>query len=330
MLNELTDQIARRVFRQYPSYLQPRTMNAVGNSGGYSGARLWRVSCELGEICLRAWPPSVTTGTLQLPHECMRLAGSAGLSFVPTLHAGTTGMTWLEHEGRLWEATSWQPGQADFAANPSKIRLQAACSALARLHESWKSWRAGQEPCPAVLRRIARAEEWLSLKATGWRPTWKVNELLRPLIERGLPLLEYHVPRIPILLRAWADGTFPLQPCLCDVWHDHVLFTGDTVTGIVDFGGTKIDHVSVDIARLLGSLVGSDREQWAVGLDAYRAVRRLSAEEEKLAPVLDQTGTIVGVVNWVLWICRDRREFEDWRGVAQRLSILLDRIERQI
>jgi Ser/Thr protein kinase RdoA (MazF antagonist) len=326
MNTALTEQIARQVLRRFPAYLQPRALIAVGNRGGFSGARLWRVSCDLGEVCLRAWPPHVTADTLNAQHEWQRLARSDGMAFVPTLYACISSATWIDQEGRLWQAESWQPGHADFAANPSAVRLQAASTALARLHESWNCRAAGHGPVPAISRRISRAEEWLGLISSGWRPTVSLQQ---PLIGRAFRLLEYHVPRVPRLLKERAEQILPRQPCLCDVRHDHVLFTAEAVTGIVDFGGAKVDHASVDIARLLGSLVGSDHEQWAVGLAAYRAIRPLSVEEEELARILDETGTIIGLVNWLLWICRDGRNFEDWDGVARRLSLLVNRLDKR-
>jgi Ser/Thr protein kinase RdoA (MazF antagonist) len=107
------------------------------------------------------------------------------------------------------------------------------------------------------------------------------------------------------------------------------LFVGDAVSGIIDYGGMKIDHVSVDIARMLGSMVGENRKQWQIGLSAYRTVRSLSAEEEALAVALDRTGVIIGVVNWLMWICRDGRRFDDWTGVATRLRALVNRLEKE-
>jgi homoserine kinase type II len=119
----------------------------------------------------------------------------------------------------------------------------------------------------------------------------------------------------------------PLQPCLGDLWHDHVLFDGDTVTGLIDYGAARLDHVAVDLARLLGSLAGDESNLRAAGLTAYRRVRPLSPDEEALVTVLDRTGTILGAANWLLWLYREGRVFEDREGVARRLAALVERIE---
>jgi Ser/Thr protein kinase RdoA (MazF antagonist) len=129
-------------------------------------------------------------------------------------------------------------------------------------------------------------------------------------------------------LGPWTDRPVPLQPCLCDIRHDHVLFEGHHLTGFVDFGGVKIDHVAVDLARLLGSLVADDEEQRSAGLRAYARLRPLSGEEQARVAVLDETGTRLGAANWLKWLYREGRHFEDQAAVARRLAALVERIER--
>src|SRR5262249_22550113 len=111
------------------------------------------------------------------------------------------------------------------------------------------------------------------------------------------------------------------------IWHDHVLFSDDAVTGIVDFGSIKTDHVAVDLARLLGSMAGTDTDLWQAGLRAYARCRPLAAHEEALVAALDRSGAILGAANWLLWLYRDGKQFEDRQAVADRLADLVRRME---
>jgi Ser/Thr protein kinase RdoA (MazF antagonist) len=120
----------------------------------------------------------------------------------------------------------------------------------------------------------------------------------------------------------------PLQPCLCDVWHDHQLFERDRLTGLVDYGEVKTDHVAVDLARMLGSLVGDDKVGWQTGLAAYRSVRPLSDSEEALARALDRTGAVLGIANWVRWLYQEGRAFDDPAAARRRLRDLVERVQR--
>jgi homoserine kinase type II len=129
-------------------------------------------------------------------------------------------------------------------------------------------------------------------------------------------------------LAPWSDRSFPLQPCLCDIWHDHVLFDGDRVTGVVDYGSIKTDHVAVDLARLLGSLVSDDPVWRSAGLDAYAVTRPLTPEDRALVTVLDETGSLLGAANWLRWLFHEHRQYPDRPAVARRLATLVQRLEQ--
>ncbi len=236
--------------------------------------------------------------------------------------------TFLSESGRLWELTTWQPGRADFYRFPTPARLRAAGAALARLHQTWAGAHTAQGPCPAVQRRRRAAVAWLSLVSGGWRPRFRPGEedLVRPWAERAWSLAAAWVPQVAALLAPWADRHFALHPCLCDIWHDHVLFEGDAVSGIVDYGSVKVDHAAVDVARLLGSLAPDDHAGWETALAAYTAIRPLTGDERALAHVLDRTGTILGAVNWLKWLYHDGRTFDDYPLAAARLEALVHRM----
>jgi hypothetical protein len=89
----------------------------------------------------------------------------------------------------------------------------------------------------------------------------------------------------------------------------------------------KVDHPAVDVARLLGSLVADDAAGWSAGLRAYGEVRPLAEDEAELARALDETGVVLGVVNWLRWLYAERREFDDRAAAGRRLAVLVERIE---
>jgi len=65
-----------------------------------------------------------------------------------------------------------------------------------------------------------------------------------------------------------------------------------------------------------------------VGLIAYTGLRSLSWEVQSLVHILDETGTIIAVANWLKWLYRDQKPFGDRMAVAPRLSKLVDRMEK--
>ena len=261
----------------------------------------------------------------------MTWARDAGLTFVPRTLASLHQTLRIEYGGRLWELQEWLPGDADYHTRPSLAKRQAACAALAQLHACWASSdRLDMGPYPAVRRRLEAVRQWQELARSGWRPLAQAasDDPARLAAERAWQILSPRLDAIPDLLKRWNARIGPLQPCLCDVWHDHVLFDGDRVTGIVDYGAMKIDHPAVDVARLLGSLVEDDPVGWATGLAAYREVRPFTAEEEELARALDVAGTTIGASVWLRRLYYDNKVFADRAAAARRLELLVRRIEK--
>jgi len=325
--------VARSVMREYG--LSSLTPAPLGNRGGFSGAALWRVKQSEGDLCLRAWPTDgVSEERLTDIHRLMRLAGDKGLTFVPKVLETSIGSSFVVQGDRLWDLTTWMPGLAATPAQVTRAQVQAACTALARLHVVWSAAGSGHGPCPGIHRRLEGFREWgdrvrPALRAprlAGFRRS--PDDPAAPWADRAVDLLQIHAAKLPIKLGPWLNRPMPLQFCLCDIWNDHVLFEGDVVTGLVDFGGVKLDHVAVDLARLLGSLVEDRAELRAAGLEAYCRIRPLSLEEEQLVSMLDETGTLVGLMTWLRWLYVDGKQFGDRASAARRMQALVERVER--
>jgi peptide-methionine (R)-S-oxide reductase len=324
------ERAARVVLGQYPVPGPGAHLVFLGNAGGFSGARLWRVETGSGRYCLRAWPARETTEKqLPLIHGWMKRATACGLGFVPTVMCSSSGRTSVEYGGRHWEVTTWMPGEADFRRKRSLVRLEGACMALARLHRCWAGIGEARGPCSAVERRLERVQAWSDLIASGWQPLQGIaqGDPIRPWVERAWPIVRKRIDEVPVQLAFWRERSVALQPCLCDVWHDHVLFTEDEVTGLIDYASAKVDHVAVDLGRLLGSLIQDDTEARTAGLKAYARVSPLTPAEEELVIVLDRTGTVLGAANWLMWLYKEKRPFDDQAAVASRLRELVERLE---
>jgi Ser/Thr protein kinase RdoA (MazF antagonist) len=325
------DQLDRAVLDRFPAVKPKSEVQFLHNHGGFSGARLWRVEAADGWICLRAWPllPSLEN-YLPNVHHLMERARAAGLSFVPSVYHAARGETYVQHADRFWDLTMWMPGLADFLDAPSPHRLGQACKAVARLHQAWQPATTQRVPCPATRRRLLKHSEWTTLVASGWRPATSHDpgDPCAESAERAWCLLDQWMPRIALILATWAERAVSVQPCHCDLWHDHVLYDKDDIVGLLDYGSVKTDHVAVDLARLLGSMAGDDQDLWTAGIAGYRAVRSLSAEEETLAHVLDRTGTVLALANWLKWLYKEKRAFPDRRAVARRLTDFVNRVEK--
>jgi Ser/Thr protein kinase RdoA (MazF antagonist) len=326
MIDTTLDSAARAVLSQY--VISGSALRPLGNRGGFSGAALWRVHGPDGDRCLRAWPAGEMSRERILEiHSLMKLARDQGLLFVPAVLITRSGSTWVLQADRFWELTAWMPGAATNPLQVTRSQVETPCAALALLHRAWAP--AGQKdgPCPAVRRRLQAFQEWEARIRT---TCLKIDphDPAQAWAEQARRLLQVHAAKIPLKLTPWLDRELPLQPCLCDVWHDHVLFEGDVVTGLVDYGGVKTDHVAVDLARLLGSLVEDHSDLRAAGLEAYTRIRPLSLLEEELVSALDVTGVLVGLITWLKWLYFEDKRFDDRAAAARRLQALVERVEK--
>lgn len=303
----------------------------LGSRGGFSGAEICRAEIGSALLCLKAWPErDIDAGRLEQMHALMSQARRAGLFFVPEVHRQPDGTTLVAAGGRFWDLTTWMPGAADFHREATPVRLTAALQALGQVHAAWQTIRQAPGPCPSIERRLQALADWNRLLASGWRlaPPTISSDAWRTLLSEANLLVRTHAPRLGAMLTAWHGKPVRLQPCIGDVWHDHILFQGATVSGLIDFGGARFDHPAADLGRLIGSLVADDDEAWTTALAAYRSINPLSWEEESLARLLDRTGVIVGLMNWLRWCGHGEREFGDPEAAMRRLQELVERVDR--
>ncbi|MGL6097776.1 MAG: phosphotransferase, partial [Fimbriiglobus sp.] len=198
----------------------------------------------------------------------------------------------LDHDGRQWDVTGWVPGIADFETNPSDARLADTVAAVAALHRAWRPVVPTFAPCPAAARRV----EVLSNFLAGRIPVPKSSN---PLITDAVAVARRRAGPALAAVRPFAVTAVPVQPCLRDIWHDHILFTGDVVTGVVDYGAIGEDHPAADVARLLGDLTGADRGRTAFAVDAYRAAGGNPGVTEPFVTALADAGLVGGLVGWL-------------------------------
>jgi homoserine kinase type II len=300
-------------------------------ASGFSGSELWKVTAESGEYGLRRWPEGTTTQRLVFIHSFQRRLRDSGLNFVPVPATASGDQTSVLRDGRLWELCSWMPGQADFRQHPSPARLAAAMRALARIHQA-----AAQIPgqtslgrSPGIAARLAQLQQLLAsgmerIEASVARQRRDWDHLAQRICQRFRDLS----PRVEPQLAAAATISGPLFPCLRDIWHDHVLFTGDDVTGIIDFGAARTESPAGDVARLVGSLVGDHAEGWRAALAMYAGVASpLAADLYQLIRAFDASGVLLSGINWLNWLYVEERQFDDAAAVMRRMNEIVLRLD---
>ena len=133
-----------------------RKPEALGNAGGYSGARLWRYESGRGWLVARAWPQDgPSRAGLEQIHRWLDEA--AGLGFVPVPLPALDGRTVHEQGGRLWDVSPWLEGAAAPERPPLRPRLRSGFAALAAFHQALRRERT-RGPSPGIQARLRELE----------------------------------------------------------------------------------------------------------------------------------------------------------------------------
>jgi Ser/Thr protein kinase RdoA (MazF antagonist) len=341
MMTKEASAACREVLQRYRAILSTedvRDAPLIACGGGFSGARVVRVEAAGQSWCLRRWPErSLPVPRLHELHRWLRFLRERGELPVAVPVPGPNGDSLLERNGRWWQLEPWLPGRSDDHERPSGARLCSAMQTLARLHETSREYQTTPEgrdwftvshgPSPAVRVRLQILEA---------HPPGGLRELATDLARlhgsaahaalEALILIQGLALRVQQRLAAWQQVKLPLFPCLRDVWRDHVLFSGEEVTGLIDSSAARSESAASDLARLLGSLIGNDDEAWDVALAAYSERRPLADDERHFARVLDTSGVVLSGLTWAERLVAGQAAPDDVR-VEQRLRGIIGRMQ---
>lgn len=335
-----------QVLQNWPATRVGAVVRPITNRTSFSGAEIWRVEGNDRKFALRRWQPRLTAEDLQPIHDFQQSL-AVRLPVIPALEATSAGNTFAEFDGRLWELAAWAPGKADESPAPSHERLCAAMRMLAAIHN------ASEQP-GEILRGAGRivADVSIASPRSGSLSMLRRQERLTRILQVELKPLTHTISNIAdskereiagqavnliatlaarLRHQAAVCGAFslPLQRRLGDARREHFLFTGDEVTGIVDFGAVDVDSPAGDVARLLGGLAGADRQRWALGLAAYEELHPLTDDERQAALVFDSTGAAISAANWIHWLFQDSAALApsvDRAAAVDRLRQLVERL----
>ncbi|MDX1944715.1 MAG: phosphotransferase [Pirellulaceae bacterium] len=324
-----SDELVRSIFGQFLPLGLIARFEPVAGATGFSGATICKIGTLDGQsLCLRGWPPEhPTPQRLALIHAVLTHVAARRIEFIPPPLKTASGETFVSAYGRLWELTPWLPGIAADWTRPEPAKLSAAFAALARFHRAAASFgqpQPARAPAPAIAERLALVNELLAGGLAEY------ERLTEPMAGEIVALVRGRLAPLQTALAIAARRPLPLQPAIRDIHGEHVLFSGDEVTGIIDFGALRIDTPLVDIARLLGSVAGSDRDLRAAACDAYGELHAVSDEDRALVELLDESGLVLAGLNWLRWLHIERRQFDNLPAVQGRLRHIIARLTTRL
>ncbi|MFO0815630.1 MAG: phosphotransferase [Gemmatales bacterium] len=293
------------------------SLDIISVPPGFSGAAVWKVTATTGSFALKRWPSDFQPDWQRITHLSM-LAQQHGYHLLPVPHFTIQRQPYIKDQGVHWSACSWMTGQP--VATPNEEQLQTAMQSLAQLHRLWQRHaETATGPSPSVQHQIMRLEAWTEAEYQ------QIARSSHPLHLQALALLRSHRHSAIERLRPWQLTPLPLHYVLGDVWAEHLLYTGDSLTGIIDLATIRLDHPAHDLARLLGSYCAGDARRRAQALEYYP---HTDPHLESLTIALDEAGAIVALGNWLRWLVLENRPHLNHTAAHTRLQCLVNRLHR--
>lgn len=312
-------------------------LTAVPIETGFSGAHVWRVNHH----ALRCWPQEMLADRLQAIHKLLNYIHSTGLKLVANPIAGRAGKTIVvDSTHHLWQLEPWMPGTAASWSDNNENQLRAAFRSLADWHNKSSEFSKSAN----VSHHEFRYQESQCGTLTSRQATFGLLTNLLPGIESGLtaePHARFRQAGHRIVssfrrlssiivseLNACQSLVVPMFPVIRDIWKDHLLFEGDQLTGLIDFGAVRRETVACDLSRLMGSVFEAKSSHKRQALDDYRSVRPLSLNEERLIAPLERSGVLLSGMHWLECRYISRAAIKNIERVCDRAEAIATKLEQ--
>lgn len=329
-----SEMVPYSVLGRYAGFESIGRIEVLRNHNGLSGAEIFRVAHPVTAdwFCLRRWPNAMQDERqLRAIHATLNAAVRDGLDVVPAPLPTMQGATIVREDDVYWELAPWMPGTADYHTNPSTARFENALTTLARFHTAVCKPTQRQGQVPGILDRLQITEYWLGQDLAVLRGKIESEPSCpyQDQFQRILDAFAAHGEGLRCRLIDASQWSLPLQACIRDVRAEHVLFEGHRVSGLVDFGAMRNDHIGLDLARLLGSLAGDSDESWLNGVAYYeQGGRKFGKLETQLVGLIDVSNVLLSGLNWVRWLVLEHRGFHSASAVATRIGEIARRVQR--
>ena len=246
----------------------------------------------------------------------------------------------IPYERTFWTIESWLAGQSlASGSDVSDQLLSKIVESLFDLHTAGRTFGTIQQPSQGIADRIHKISEWKERISIA-----KVEKLVREVSSLGTlaNVSSEQLSRIQlgfgIALQAIQQlGNYWIRECIrfqnhkpdChwinrDLWRNNILVDQDRITGIVDFGASRIDWPILELVRCLSSFLDPHDSRWQSALNHYQEVplsHKLPVELENIC-MLDHVATTLSLFYWYDWLT-----LKDLESIDRQKPAIWTRVE---
>ncbi len=301
---------------------------------GLSHAVVFRIETRNGSYALKRHPLVVSRDRVLVQHQFQTYLCQSGFQFIPQLQNWTNGSTLIEEDRSFWEMSTWRPGTPlEHVGEVSDMQLRESIEVVAKIHTRSRAKHAVEMIPPGITERERKLYHFLNnsqfhiqrflnqFHATsetddaynGLQDIFRISTWLAPLVLRQL----YEISDAP-------------QTCMWiirDFWRNHLLFVGERLNGVIDFGASRIDSPWFDLSRMLGTLMMDSDPRWEAAIDGYNSLCSARTVDVKQIRFVHRISTLISGLNWLDWLANGNFELSD--GRRQPLLRILE-VSRQL
>jgi Ser/Thr protein kinase RdoA (MazF antagonist) len=301
-----------------------RELHGEEISGGMSESRFWRVTVGQRTCCLRRTPirQARSIGDLMRIHAFLEHLWKEGCREIARPCRTLNQLTVVETIDAVWELSNFLPGEV--AKTPTLAQAVGSSEFLSRLHlaaASYQSFPLRDAPGIKQRRELCQELRRGKLEILSTAIEHSVSSSERDMALKVASQVRSVLPKVIDHLES-AHERVPVQWCLVDCHIGNFLFTGDQITGLVDFATAGMDSVTRDVARLVGSVTIHESSHWEACLASYQQQRPLSVAELKSVLGFYTSGLLGSAANWLEWRFITRSAFADAATTHARLGEL--------
>lgn len=309
---------------------------SIINDRGLSKAIVYRIETLAGRYAMKRWPVTMQRDRVQEIHRFQDHLAQAEKSVTPSLVKWSNGDTLLEADGVCWEIADWKLGSPIRnlgEANDEQIRQCA--DALASLHLQSERYATQEAMISPGIKQ--RCDGMLSAIQP---PTDKRRKFLDSISAHNKYLAASVLH--DIYLRAMCIIPSVLEPVqrlsatpvkcfwiMRDVWRQNILYRENRLSGILDFGASRIDWPGLDLVRAFGTLMFESDPRWSIAISHYLDRR----SDDSLAFVdiraIHRASVALSALQWLDWFAEGQfdwtnRSSQVWNRVVELQQQLED------
>jgi Ser/Thr protein kinase RdoA (MazF antagonist) len=293
------------------SSCSPQSFIVKTISGGFSRNRVWHVRhadpLHDRQYAIRCW--NDYTYSLQRLNDILNFQKklSEKQSVVPEPKCWANGTFIISGENGFWTIEEWMPGESlDGIEAVSDELLEQIVTCLSSLHRAGREFGVITRRSRGIQDRITQIERW-KLNIANQTPERLMQHFNdTPHIESiqiGFEIAHRQMRNQSSswlrLLKSIQDRPLECHWVMRDLWRENILITQERVSGIIDFGASRIDWPILELVRCVSSFLLPKDPRWPSVLESYAmTLPTRDSVSLELVQQLDQVATALSLAFW--------------------------------